>query len=322
MGDRCLACGGELTRTAHGVFDTRFGVDAAFDIGRCQSCGLEQTMPRPSGPELGQWYARYYNFGGEQGTAYTRLRQRIFESGIFRLWHQIDGDISFYFRPAPSAGRRLIDIGCNEGRGLSFYARQFATVEGLETNPVAAATARAKGFAVHECEVEEFQPAEKFDVAVLSNVLEHALDPAVMLRQIAAILKPGGEIWISCPNAKSWLRGIAGRAWINWHVPFHICHFDAETLQATLARAGLHQSAATQQTPALWVAQSLISAIFARQGVPTRQIRNPLLVLALMGLARGLAFPFLWAMNRAGRGDCLIAIARVPGSASAQPSQS
>ena len=48
--------------------------------------------------------------------------------------------------------------------------------------------------------------AEAYDVAVLSNVLEHALDPAVMLCDVARILKPGGEVWISCPNAASWLR--------------------------------------------------------------------------------------------------------------------
>ncbi len=84
---------------------------------------------------------------GESGTTYTRLRARFLASGVYRLWLALDGDISFHARPGRG---RLIDIGCNEGRGLSLYAGNgFAAVEGLETNPVAAAAARRRGFVVH-----------------------------------------------------------------------------------------------------------------------------------------------------------------------------
>jgi hypothetical protein len=37
----CLTCGGTLETTLDRVFDTRFGIDAAFDIARCVACGLE-----------------------------------------------------------------------------------------------------------------------------------------------------------------------------------------------------------------------------------------------------------------------------------------
>ena len=81
-------------------------------------------------------------------------------------------------------------------------------------------------------ELAAFRPAERYDVVVLSNVLEHFLDPKAALADIARILRPGGELWISCPNARSWLRALCGRAWINWHVPFHIVHFTGPRLPA------------------------------------------------------------------------------------------
>ena len=56
--------------------------------------------------------------------------------------------------------------------------------------------------------------------------------------------------------------------------------------------------------------QSVIAALFAKPGRPTRQMRSPLLVIGLMLLARGLCFPFLWLANRLGRGDCLVYRAR------------
>ena len=185
-------------------------------------------------------------------------------------------------------------------------------MEGLETNPVAAATARARGYAVHELPLERFQPAERFDVAVLSNVLEHALDPKAMLEQVARILKPGGEVWISCPNARSALAELIGTRWINWHVPFHISHFSEASLDATLQRAGFARESRSQATPALWVAHSLIAAVAATPGRPTRLLRQPLLVMALMTFSRFVLFPLLWLANRLGRGDCLLVTARAP----------
>ena len=304
----CVACAGALGIVLDDVFDTRFGIDAGFAIARCRACGLEQTVPRPSPAALDGYYRAHYNFGGESGTAYTGLRTRFLDSGFYRLWLALDGDISFHARPGHG---RLIDIGCNEGRGLVLYAKSgFTTVEGLETNPVAAAAARARGFTVHGGALEDLRPAEPYDVAVLSNVLEHARDPAEMLRQVRAILKPGGEVWISCPNAASWLRALFGRRWINWHVPFHIVHFTEQSLGRALEAGGFATVARGQATPALWVAHSALAALTARRGRPTAALRRPLAVIALMALARGLLFPLLWLGNARGRGDCLLRIAR------------
>ena len=310
MAETCLVCHSALTQVVPEVFDTRFGVPQAYSIQRCTGCGLEQTTPRPAGAELGELYARHYNFGGEKGTRYTRWRAAFLTSPLYRLWMALDGDISFHGRPGSG---RLLDIGCNEGRGLTLYARNgFSEVQGLETNPVAAAAARGKGFQVHECDIADFQPDQLFDVAVLSNVLEHALDPLDMLAQVKRILRPGGQVWISCPNARSWARAAFGPAWINWHVPFHITHFTDQTLAGTLQRAGFQVIEQDQVTPALWIAHSLIAKRWAKPGQATTQLRKAPLVLALLAALRGGAFPALWLGNTLGRGDCLIAIARTP----------
>jgi SAM-dependent methyltransferase len=169
--------------------------------------------------------------------------------------------------------------------------------------------ARRNGFSVHTTALERFTPDSLFDVAVLSNVLEHSLDPAQMLRDVRRILKPGGQIWISCPNNRSWLRSFFDKYWINWHVPFHIVHFSSSTLETTLTRGGFANSQIRQITPSLWVASSVIARMFAGRGQPTRQLRNPFLVLALMLIARLVCFPLLMLGNQCGRGDCLIAIA-------------
>ena len=272
---------------------------------------MEQLFPVPTPDELKALYERYYNFGGEHDTLYTRLRDWFFASPLHRVWAFLDGDISFYMRKGTG---RLLDIGCNEGRGLQIYRRNGYAVEGLELNERAAAVARSKGLAVDTATLERFRPATAFNVAVLSNVLEHSLDPAQMLRDVRRILKAGGQVWISCPNSRSWLRFCFGRYWINWHVPFHIVHFSPDTLAQMLKEAGFENVQTRQITPSLWVASSVIAGLFAKVGQPNRQLRNPFLVFVLMLVARFLFFPLLILGNMRGRGDCLIVTATAEGA--------
>jgi SAM-dependent methyltransferase len=256
--------------------------------------------------DLKKLYEAQYNFGGETDTLYTRLREWFLMSFLYRIWIRLDGDISFHSR---SGSGRLIDIGCNEGRGLRIYARNGFDVEGLELNAAAAAVARRAGFNVHTCLLEELDPSESYNVAVLSNVLEHSLDPHQMLRDVRRVLTNGGQVWISCPNSLSWLRRIFGRSWINWHVPFHISHFSAETMRRLLTEEEFLNVEVHQITPALWVTQSCIAWLFAKEGRKNGQLRNPFLTLFLMVFYRFVLFPALWLGNRSGRGDCLLVVA-------------
>jgi hypothetical protein len=147
-------------------------------------------------------------------------------------------------------------------------------------------------------------------VVVLSNVLEHSVNPEEMLTDIRRILKDDGQVWISCPNNQSWQRWVFGRNWTNWHVPFHIVHFSSSTLTRLLRESEFKKVEISHITPALWVAGNLIVSVFARRNRVTKELRNAPLVMLLMLIVRGLLFPVLWLGNLYGRGDCLVAVAR------------
>jgi SAM-dependent methyltransferase len=302
----CSFCAGMTAVSVTGLFDTRFGIAGDFEVRKCLECGAEQLFPLLSPAQLKSLYERFYNFSGERGTAYTALREWFFSSALYRLWICIDGDISFHTR---TGSGRLLDIGCNEGRTLKNYARNGFRAEGAELNETAADVARSAGFRVFTGPLDELVPAIPYDVAVLSNVLEHALDSKAMLRSVHRLLRNGGQVWISCPNSQSWLRSAFGQWWVNWHVPFHCSHFSCATLRSLLQDSGFASVEIRQITPALWVASSLIARLYARPGKPTRQLRNPLMIFGLVLACRVLLFPLLYWGNRAGRGDCLVAVA-------------
>lgn len=303
----CLSCNAPIQVSNSELFDTRFGIDALYTIAKCESCGLEQTAPMPSQSELNSLYERHYNFSGESNTQYTQLRSKFINSFLYRFWLAVDGDISFQKK---SGSGKLLDVGCNEGRGLEFFHSHGFVAEGLELNSKAADVARAKGFVVHGSTLEGFAAQNSYDVIVLSNVLEHSLSPRDMLRNIHRLLSANGQVWISCPNSRSWLRSVFGRYWINWHVPFHVTHFSQSTLQDMLRKSDFDVVELKHETPALWVAHSAIARMFAKHGTPTIQLRSAPLVAALILLIRGLFFPLMWLGNLTGRGDCLVVIAR------------
>jgi 2-polyprenyl-3-methyl-5-hydroxy-6-metoxy-1,4-benzoquinol methylase len=297
----CLLCGGALVQTESGLFDTRFGIEGTYSFARCGTCELEQILPLPTAAQLKHLYESHYNFGGEKDTLYTKLRERFLSSVFYQLWCRLDGDISFHTQVGEG---RLLDVGCNEGRGLRIYTRHGFQAEGLELNENAAEVARRCGFVVETVDLSQFEPRELYDIVILSNVLEHALNPVEMLGHVARLLRTGGQVWISCPNGKSWLRGAFGSSWINWHIPFHISQFSTKTLSNVLRRAGFRTIESKQITPALWMTSSVIALLFAKKGRITRELRNPILVFFLIVLSRLLFFPVLWLGNRLDRGDC------------------
>lgn len=62
---------------------------------------------------------------------------------------------------------------------------------------------REQGYSVHVTPLSEFDSQESYDVIILSNVLEHVLDPLEMLTNVRRLLKPGGQVWVSLPNTDS-----------------------------------------------------------------------------------------------------------------------
>ncbi len=306
---RCINCDAVLAINIvqNSIWDTRFGIKQEYQVCACAGCGLEQTIPMPNQAEMNKLYEQFYNFSGERNTRYTKIRERFVNSFLYRFWLAIDGDISFH---SVNGSGNLLDVGCNEGRGLGFYRSHGFAAEGLELNSKAAEVARGKGFTVHCNTLESFTTEKKFDVIVLSNVLEHSLNPGAMLQHIHRLLNADGQLWISCPNSRSWLRSVFGRCWINWHVPFHVAHFSTDTLRDGLKKSQFQIVKMRQQTPALWVAHSIIAWLFAKPGQPTRPLRSAGLVASLIFLIRGLFFPLLWLGNLSKRGDCLVVVAR------------
>jgi hypothetical protein len=132
----------------------------------------------------------------------------------------------------------------------------------------------------------------------------------MMLAEVRRLLRPGGEVWISCPNAASLWRRVFGRAWVNWHVPFHLWHFSPKTLQKLLDSAHYRIITINTFTPALWVTQSICLKLSRKAGGRNRLIRCAPLIALMTLTIKLFSPPFFHNINQQMAGDCLIIVAK------------
>src|SRR5436309_1294076 len=114
------------------------------------------------------------------------------------------------------AGRRkietVLDIGCAYGTLLLFatkltscHASAIDFIGGYLSPAVIAK--HDIQFRVNNIELDPFPWDRRFDVIIFTEVLEHLnFCPIPTLRKIAGLLKPGGRLYLSTPDASAWGR--------------------------------------------------------------------------------------------------------------------
>lgn len=117
-------------------------------------------------------------------------------------WHAKPGYWADVVRHFP-ADARLLDVGCG-GAWLSEHFRDYA---GVDVSEEAVAVARER-----DLDVRAIGPADplpfgdgEFDAVVLKDVLEHVPDPAALVLEVKRVLRPGGRVFASSPDAQRWV---------------------------------------------------------------------------------------------------------------------
>ena len=154
-----------------------------------------------------------------------------------------DGDFVFVpervplFRDAVGRGKRVLDLGCRSG-ALTRHFLDGNSVVGLDVDAAALEKAAALGIEPLQADVEQPLPLEdaSFDAVVAGELLEHLRFPDALVAEIRRVLRPGGVLVGSVPNAfrvQSRLRFLRGRP--PEDDPTHLRMFSPAALRELLA---------------------------------------------------------------------------------------
>jgi SAM-dependent methyltransferase len=100
-------------------------------------------------------------------------------------------------------GARIVEIGIGFGYFLKMAREAGANAAGIELNAAAAAKAREAGFEVFTDDLESLSASQlgQFDAACSFQVLEHVSNPTAFIAGMIKLVKPGGLLILSVPNA-------------------------------------------------------------------------------------------------------------------------
>lgn len=112
-------------------------------------------------------------------------------------------------------GRHVLDLGCRDGALTQAYL-DGNDVVGVDADREALAEAAKLGIETHWADLDQPLdfPDASFDVVVAGELLEHLRDPQRLVSEMRRVLRPGGTLLASVPNAyrlKRRLRFLLGR---------------------------------------------------------------------------------------------------------------
>jgi 2-polyprenyl-6-hydroxyphenyl methylase/3-demethylubiquinone-9 3-methyltransferase len=195
----CFCCGSKDT-SAIEPFQNTYGVH------QCNWCNSLFVNPAPNPEAL----ADYYNYGKCNELLGNLLKKRFSNSSDFIMDERVQFVMS-YIRKLPGHEVNLLEIGCNSGTFLAklqYFLRQEIpekTVHlfgiDIDNNSISAPVDNDLNLSCANAENYVKSAFNQFDLILHFELIEHLVDPFTFSKNTYDLLKPGGYVIFTTPNA-------------------------------------------------------------------------------------------------------------------------
>lgn len=308
---RCISCGTEGYPHHPSLEDRLYAIKGRWCMFKCtnSSCDLHWLNPAPLPELLPSFYAQYHTHslepvgGGAKRVfvqsvnaflsanyGYQNATTAIGRVGrwLIQLLPTLRDDAAarVFWLPHKDHGK-LLEVGFGNGVTLARLKHFGWDVAGVEFDTVSVNLARSLGLDAHLGSIEDVAyPSGTFDAVVASHLIEHLPDPAGFLRECRRVLKEGGSLVLTTPNASSLGHRLFAANWRGLEPPRHLHVFGPKALSMLARDAGFKEvHVKTTARSGSILAQSLR---LARKVSPSGAGRLEIELMALLGWFVGL----------------------------------
>lgn len=255
----CPLCGNHYRRQLHIITLTFGGVQTIDYCTRCSMVysSLSETVDYEEGS--------IYTLPGAIGSGVTENDRK-----------RLDATAQDICRLGLSVEAPILDVGCAQGGLLTALRRYGLTnLMGLDPSRDCVQQTRVSGHSCIQGALEELPPSMlgRYELVILSHVLEHIQDPVGALRSAWDLLTPGGKVYIEVPDAENY--SSVGAPFLDFNAE-HINHFSPKTLDYVVEQSGMRLTGMQRKTielphkagyPALWAIAKQPRGSFAQMNL-------------------------------------------------------
>jgi SAM-dependent methyltransferase len=194
-----------------------------FMLRGCHSCGFQFKDPPLPASKLLECYAKA---NSDQWELDPDPRQRKF-------------DLLQRVVEKHSSGGRILDVGCFNGALLNYLSGQWKKF-GVEPSQEAAQMARARGIEVLSSSLDELDTnLMPFDAVIVTDVVEHIVEPLPFFRQLSNLVAHGGMLLILTGDTGSLAWRLQKNAYWYCSLPEHVSFYNKSSLDHIGKRTGM-----------------------------------------------------------------------------------
>ncbi|OIO40378.1 hypothetical protein CO154_01925 [Candidatus Pacearchaeota archaeon CG_4_9_14_3_um_filter_31_7] len=239
---KCDICNSLNYKLLFKTKDIQFENNGQFDIVKCENCGLIYLNPRPTKKEIEKYYPKEYKpyQSKDEKSEKSRKTSNIFYKVMrFLAGKKSITGINEIFDKILEG--KVLDLGCGSGELLKELKEKGFECYGVEMDKNAVEICRKNNLKVIQGDIQEYikKINAKFDVIILSHVLEHLYNPSFVIREISRILADDGVFIIAIPSADSLMFNLFKSKWHSIDSPRHLYLFSTKTLSSLLQKYNL-----------------------------------------------------------------------------------
>ncbi|MDC0576765.1 class I SAM-dependent methyltransferase [Gammaproteobacteria bacterium] len=223
----CYVCSNEKMRVISEI--DRYGF--YYPTAVCDRCGNVQQSEYYTEDVLTDFYSN----------SYRKIYGNTEPQELFEAQRKGKGIDIFKFVSSVCKPRSVLEVGCGAGGILSIFQKNGSEVTGLDFDEDYLSVARQNGIKAVTGSLDQLSSNDKYDLIILSHVLEHITEPAIFLGKLIEHLEDDGVIYIEVPSLNNVSEGGGGyrydllRYWQNAHT----MHFTVKTLNLLCKKVGL-----------------------------------------------------------------------------------